>query len=197
MNTCHRYSGAEIDFLRAHVIDHTYEELAVMLNAHFNLSVTHRGVRKVLNTRGINRGGKREAQKGKKNRNYKPIGTEKVDSMGYIKIKVKDAEIPTGHDAWKSKHALIWEFAYGPIPDNHVVVFKDGDKRNFDIDNLLLLTKQEQIYLSTRKMITTDDDIMAINRLIANIQLIANKRAREMGAAQNGSGSNSIQNQFI
>lgn len=43
----------------------------------------------------------------------------------------------------KFVHLLVWEDHYGKIPDNAYVVFKDGDKKNFDISNLKLKYHQK------------------------------------------------------
>jgi hypothetical protein len=40
-------------------------------------------------------------------------------------------------------HRIIWLDAGRTIPPGHALVFKDGNKRNFDIDNLEMVTRQE------------------------------------------------------
>jgi hypothetical protein len=37
---------------------------------------------------------------------------------------------------------------YGAIPRTHIVIFKDGDKRNFDISNLVLISKSENLKIN-------------------------------------------------
>ena len=59
-----------------------------------------------------------------------PVGSERFDHFKYIWIKVGS---PHG---WLPKHHLIWEAANGPIPVDHMIIFIDGDKRNFRLDNL-------------------------------------------------------------
>ena len=40
---------------------------------------------------------------------------------------------------WQSKHSLLWEQHHGrKVPKGHIVMFADGDRRNFDINNLML-----------------------------------------------------------
>ena len=36
----------------------------------------------------------------------------------------------------KFVHLLVWEEHYGEIPDNAFVIFKDGNKKNYDISTL-------------------------------------------------------------
>ena len=45
----------------------------------------------------------------------------------------------------KMLHRLIWEDHYGKIPQDCYIVFKDGDKTNFQLSNLELKKKQDSI----------------------------------------------------
>ncbi|TRO20902.1 HNH endonuclease [Ectopseudomonas mendocina] len=47
------------------------------------------------------------------------------------------------HRRWQSVHEIIWEEHNGPRPAGHLVVFKDGNRRNFSPDNLELITRAE------------------------------------------------------
>ena len=44
---------------------------------------------------------------------------------------------------WVPEHRRLWETEHGPIPAGHVVAFKDGDKQNVTLDNLVLMTRAE------------------------------------------------------
>lgn len=37
---------------------------------------------------------------------------------------------------WISKHTLLWEQAYGPVPEGHNVIFRDGNTLNCTLGNL-------------------------------------------------------------
>lgn len=72
-----------------------------------------------------------------------PIGTERVSKDGYVVIKVRhEATVPMSKDNWMLKHVWLYEQAYGELPDGHVVYFADGDRRNFDIDNLVAVPRR-------------------------------------------------------
>ena len=45
----------------------------------------------------------------------------------------------------KMLHRLIWEDYYGEIPQNCFIIFKDGDKTNFQLSNLELKKKQDGV----------------------------------------------------
>lgn len=67
----------------------------------------------------------------------KPIGAERINSYGYIQVKIA---LP---NKWKLKHRIIWEEKYGEIPKGHDIHFRDGDRKNTNIDNLELVSKRE------------------------------------------------------
>lgn len=72
-----------------------------------------------------------------------PVGTERLSSDGYIIVKYReDPIVPTSKDNWKLKHVLVWEEHNGPLPDGHMVFFADGNKRNFDAENLVAVPRR-------------------------------------------------------
>lgn len=72
-----------------------------------------------------------------------PVGTERVGKDGYITIKVREeADKAMSKDNWMLKHVWIYEQTHGPVPDGHVVYFADGDRRNFDPENLVAVPRK-------------------------------------------------------
>lgn len=86
--------------------------------------------------------------------NRKPVGYERLTRDGFIEVKVSDIHHGDGlwYKDWKLKQRLIWEEAHGPIPEKHMIIFLDGDKSNFDIDNLACVSMSENARLNQRKM---------------------------------------------
>ena len=82
--------------------------------------------------------------------NSKPLGTERVDAKdGYILIKVAERNPNTGSQTrYKHKHVHIWEQAHGPVPNGMVVAFKDSDKSNFALENLMLISRAGLLYFN-------------------------------------------------
>lgn len=78
---------------------------------------------------------------GNKPHTWRPIGTERVSKEGYLERKVADTGV-TRRD-YAPVHRLVWREAGREIPKGSVLAFRDGDKRNFAIDNLELVTRQE------------------------------------------------------
>lgn len=77
--------------------------------------------------------------------NWVPVGTILPDGDGYLRIKVREAGAgePTGFGnkhAWVQLHRKTWREHHGEIPAGHIVTFKDGDKTNCAIENLVLMS---------------------------------------------------------
>ena len=71
-----------------------------------------------------------------------PIGAETVTGKGgYVFVKIDDDPTVPSRKNWKQKHHLIYEEHYGPIPEGHIVIFLDGNNRNFDPENLRAISK--------------------------------------------------------
>ena len=68
-----------------------------------------------------------------------PVGTERPSKDGYIVVKVADeATMAMSKDNWKLKHVHVWEQANGrTLPKGSCVYFADGDRTNFDPENLV------------------------------------------------------------
>ena len=71
----------------------------------------------------------------------KPVGFERVTDDGILQRKIRADGPP--HRRWQSVHEIIWEEHNGPRPAGHLVVFRDGNRRNFSPDNLELITRAE------------------------------------------------------
>lgn len=83
-------------------------------------------------------------KKGRAPANRRPMYSERVSKDGYVEIKVPEVNPHTGHPTrFRLKHVWLWEQHHGPVPDGHVVMFRDGDKMNCVIENLVLATRAE------------------------------------------------------
>jgi len=118
--------------------------------------------------KGQRRGVKTEYKKGVHPHNWVPVGAERITTDGYIDIKVQD-----GHQQhnWKAKHKIIWEKANGPIPKGNVVIFANGDNRDFDIDNLLCITKHQLLVLNRKHLIKNNSNITKTSVELAKLYI--------------------------
>lgn len=93
----------------------------------------------------------------------KPIGTEVLNANGYIKIKVAEPNV------WKLKHRIIWEQYNGKIPDDSVIIFVDGDRTNVDIDNLMLISKKQNLIMNENELRKADAELTKTGVNIAKV----------------------------
>lgn len=82
-------------------------------------------------------------ESGRRSYRWSPIGTERINSNGYLLRKVTD----TGRSSndWKPVHKLVWEAVHGPVPPGQILSFRDGDKSNIALENLHLRTRADMM----------------------------------------------------
>lgn len=114
--------------------------------------------------------------------NHKTVGTEIIDVYGYIKVKVAEPK------TWEFKHRLVWEEHHGKIPEGYIVVFRDGDKTNVDINNLALISRAANAKINRRRL-SKSGDAFDTAVLIAKIDLEESKRKR---GGKYGKGTNAV-----
>ena len=87
---------------------------------------------------------KHQFQKGREPHNTLSIGDEREDKDGYIWVKTGTGK--TKYERWKPKHHVVFG---EPVPKGMILIFKDGNKRNFDKSNLELISRSENIKRNT------------------------------------------------
>lgn len=192
----HKYTEEEKNFIKMNVIGKSAKELTMLFNKEFNLDLkvaqikSHLKYRKLKSgldsrfkkgqapankgTKGIYKANKTSFKKGHKPHNYLPIGSERINAGGYIDIKVAEP------NKWKGKHKIIWESINGPIPEDHVIIFADRNKRNFDINNLLLISRKKLLTMNKNNLIKKDSNLTKTGVIIADVyqKIVDRKRGK-------------------
>lgn len=114
-----------------------------------------------------------EFKKGSKPRNQVSVGTEILRTDGYVYVKIAEP------NKWRQKHVLIWEAANGPKPENHRLLFGDGNRLNFDLDNLILVTPAQVVRLNQKRLIQNDVELTKAGIIIADIYNKIGERKRK------------------
>jgi len=109
-------------------------------------------------------------------RNYVPVGSLRFTRDGYMERKVTDDPTLVPARRWIPEHRLIWEAAYGPVPDGHVVVFLDGDRLNFDLENLRCVPRGVLGMLNKRGLNESTGEARKAGILTCELELRANQR---------------------
>ena len=109
-------------------------------------------------------------QKGNIPHGHREVGEERIIRDGYIEIKVAEPNV------WDLKHRVIYREHYGEIPNGHNIIFADGNKMNFDIDNLIAVSKAEMLILNNNNLRFEDKELTKVGVNIAKVIDKAKKR---------------------
>lgn len=186
-----KFTDEQDEFIRANVTGITSNELTELFNKRFNteisvnqirnykknhkiksgLNTTFKKGRKPSNkgTKGICKPNKTSFKKGSTPHNTLPIGSEVERYDGYIQVKIAEP------NKWGLKQRLIYEKHKGKIPKGYKVLFGDGNKRNFDIDNLILVSNKQLQILNNKKLIQNDAELTRTGLLIVDVLIKINE----------------------
>ena len=189
----HRYSEEQKEFIITNNYGKYSKELAEMFNQHFNTNITAKEIAYFRRNHKLNSGltgqfkkgnvahnkGKKQIEymsqesiertketrfkKGNKPKNYRPIGSERITKDGYIEVKVADP------NKWETKNKIIYKQYFGDIPEGHKIIYADGNKLNNDINNLILVSDNEELIMNRHKLRTEDIELTKTGYLIAKV----------------------------
>lgn len=128
--------------------------------------------------KGVNFGGKETQFKpGHKPANWMPIGSERVNADGYVEVKIQDGKLQKN---WKCKHVLIWEQHNSqPVPPGHAVIFGDGNRRNFDPENLILVSRAQLARMNQMGLIKNNAALTKTGAVVADLLNKIGERKRK------------------
>lgn len=162
----HKYTEEEQSFLTEYVPGHSYKEIAEAFSLKFGWEISLGQIKGRISRYKLSTGRTGRYQKGnvpynkgikgiyhkgcekgwfkKGNRpaNYRSVGSERINVDGYIEVKVADPNI------WKAKHIVVWESVHGKIPKGYIITFRDNNRTNVDIGNLLLVKRSTHAVLN-------------------------------------------------
>lgn len=125
--------------------------------------------------KGWNPGGnfkKTQFKKGSRPHNYKPVGTERVSMYDLVQRKVADTGDPK--QDWIPVHILLWNEHYGEVLKDHLVVFSNGNKRDFRIENLEMISRVENMRRNSIQ--NYPEDIRKAIRLVGRLKRKINEK---------------------
>lgn len=104
-------------------------------------------------------------KKGHQPGNHREVGSERTNVDGYIEIKVAEP------NRWQLKHRVIYENYHNvKLKSTDVVIFLDGDKQNFDIENLALIDRGINAIMNHDSMRFVDAEITRTGVNIAKLK---------------------------
>lgn len=192
----HIWTEEEIEFVREVYPYHENKEIIKMIKEKFGFDVSDRNLQNIKNRYKIpkkvipNSGCYRKGdvpwnkgkgmsdevkekvkgtwfKKGQIPKNHKPVGSTRIDRNGYVKIKIAEP------NKWVLYHRHLYERAHGEkLKKNEAVIFADGNKLNFDIDNLVKVNRANLLYLNSKKLIFDDPELTKTG---VNVSKVAEK----------------------
>lgn len=193
----HKYTDEERMFFEEYVSGHSYREIQQEFIKRFGWEITISQVNAYIGNHKLNTGrtgrfvkGQIPPNKGKKMSpeiyekckgtmfkkgnippNHRPVGSERTTKDGYIEIKIREP------NKWMLKHRYLWEQVHGKIPDKHILIFRDNNKTNITLDNLLLISQSQNAVINHTGLSNTIDEAKDAAANYANLSnLISKKR---------------------
>lgn len=121
---------------------------------------------------------------GRAQRNYKPIGSERITRDGFLERKV-NADLPTQR-RWVAVQRLVWIAAHGPVPAGHVIAFKPGTKTTvaaeITLDKLECISRVENMRRNT--FYRYPQPIPQLIQLRGALSRVINNRSRNREATE-------------
>jgi hypothetical protein len=193
----HQYTGEERQFMEEYVPGHSYAEIQKAFTEKFGWEISILQVKGYISNHHLNTGrtgyfqkGHEPANKMKKGmcaagcekgwfkkghrpHNYCPVGSERISADGYVEVKIADPR------KWALKHRLVWEAANGKIPDGYVLIFRDNDKTNTDLDNLILVSRGIHAILNHEKLSGYSGEFKETAIKVAELKAAVSKAKKE------------------
>ena len=172
------YSNEQINYLRENVLGVGYAELSEMFNKQFDLDTTATQIGELCRYNGFSNGldsrfqDKHSVNLGRTPKHALPDGTETITADGYVMLK--------HNGVLNYKHIIVWEQAHGQsVPQGHHIVFGDGDRRNFSIDNLFCITATQNAIRTRNKLHGATPELAAAGIALAKLYSQIGERKKE------------------
>lgn len=182
----HQWTTEEIQYLKEITPGRHYKEIFELMNKKFEYNFSYSQVTAAIKRYGLKTGftgrfekghisfnkgvkgfmgaNKTSFKKGNIPKNKKPVGSERVDVDGYTMIKVAEPNV------WKLKHRVLYEKHHNvKLNSKDKVIFADGDKTNFDIENLILLNNNQLLIMNKNKLIKDNAELTKVGVNIAKV----------------------------
>ena len=152
----------QIEYLKTIVKGRKVKEIAELLNKKFNENFSTNHISYIKLKYNIRSGPIGTFEKGHVPLRYRPIGHERIKN-GHVYVKVAEPS------EYVSKQRYLYEKAYGKIPEGYIVIFADRNRRNFDLNNLMLVSKSEFLIMNDNHLYYQEPELTKSGVLVAKI----------------------------
>lgn len=103
----------------------------------------------------------------------KPIGSEYAKPDGMVLVKI-------AKDKWEYKQRYLYEQYHNiELPTYTMVIFLDGDKTNFDINNLMAVESREYNFCRNKGILSKEGEVTKTSMLAARLHYKAKEKLNE------------------
>lgn len=176
-----------VTYLKENYDHYSYNDLSNIMNKKFNIKTTTSSIEHKVYRLGLKKSEKGIAKsrdnktiskfwfkKGHIPWHKKQLGYERVQPGGWTWVKVAEP------DVFEAKHRVVWEKANGPIPKDKCIIFLDGNRGNFNLDNLKLINRSELVILNKMGLERHDAEITKTSLHIVRLTLKINERSKKL-----------------
>ncbi|UTV30888.1 HNH endonuclease signature motif containing protein [Photobacterium atrarenae] len=123
--------------------------------------------------KGLYKGSCTSFKKGHTPANLKPIGHERICSKdGYVLVKVAEPDPYTNAPTrYRPKHIIEWENHHGPVPDGHVIRFKDGVNTHWWVSNLECVSKPVNLRANQNKVHELPPELKPTGMMLSKLEV--------------------------
>lgn len=151
----------------------TLDELLQIAKSKFNYNITKKQLQSYLSKRQIRYKNYNKNKVRTMGMNY-PIGSEYVKDDGMTLIKV-------AHNKWKYKQRYLYEqYHKVKLTSDNYIIFLDQDRTNFDINNLVRISRHESSILSNQKMFSKDPNITKLGITVADLMIMVKDKSNNL-----------------
>lgn len=112
-------------------------------------------------------------KKGNRPWHTRELYSERLDKEGYTIIKIAEP------NKWMRKHRWIYEQKNGKISKDSTIIFADGNKENFNIENLILVSRAELAILVRCRLISSISELTKSGVAVAKLKAKLNELRKE------------------
>lgn len=156
------YSPELAQFIDYNRMRYNTQELCKLIEIHFNKKITPKTLRKYFYRHNIDF---KKMTNQRQNCTIKhEIGHESnPDKNGLIRVKINEKQ-------WVYKQRYIYEQHYGKIPKGYKVIFLNGDKTDFRIENLAAVPYKDVLYIYGQDLASTKPEMTKLALSVAKLR---------------------------
>lgn len=155
------YSEELVQFIEDNRMKHNINKLCEMIHEEFGKEITTKTLRKYYHRHNLDY--KKIVYQKWTCTNAKPVGTESPpDKNGLVRVKINSKQ-------WVYKQRYIYEQHYGKIPKGYKVVFLNGDKTDYRIENLTIAPSKDVLLVYGQELNSSNAEATKLGLQVARL----------------------------